>query len=928
MPDSSVNRDDEEDDDFDFDDAQIAPRGGLGSLPPSKDTPSSFLADFVSSPAMARATAGSSDDNSDISSPGEADDYGAGPAAGSHALPAAFGGGAAQRRRRPRTRQPVDEVDVAAEAAAAHGQWERHTKGVGSRLMQQMGFTGRLGAREDGIAEPVTARLRPEKLGLGARGFVEKTLDERTRDELRRRDDATAGQTEDADQNADGESGRGAKRWLKKGATTRGNTTGTKKGKPTRLKLVDLYTTATSLRADAKATTAAASAADAPADAVLRSARRTDMVVDMRHGDPVVVPSVADALLRLDGNEDLNGVLEAPRVGDDEGPFDVPEVAFNLRILLDTAEADVQISTGRLATEKLLQANADEERDRLLCSLLEAERELRDAEELQDELTVLISAAEGPKSEVEVDTFISALEKFATSRCVRRELYSSRNAEVGSGRDPCGIRDAVVAVVEPRAAALASTLIKTSTVMLTDVKDLAASASAVSTAKLSAMLLATEPVLGDRDVSEQYMRLVCRVVLLPLRRTIGSRWNPHEPDTLVDLVSGLRAALPISLLAVLVDDVLVPRLVHYVSKWSPTVSVRNERLPLHMWIFPWLPVLGRRSLGPVLSEVRTKLTSVIRAWSIGTRSERGRTGPMRGSSNSTTLALIGPWKGVLSRTKFQHMIKRMVVPTLTSNLDRYMSNTAAAVVVPGDGCEYETRPAALSNAVAWREVIGVEALGAVLMTGMFRHLVRSLHSFLFTADDDMSEDDAAVQHRERAAAAAEWYSMWRARMPEEWFAEQQGDTNRGNVVRGGLAALLFVIHASSLTREVSARQVLVTADALVLLHNGYGSRPAKASTSPASASRREKQRVHAPEGQGQRATLKETVRALAERHGVEFCGTGKTTFGGVAVYTFGQARVQLDGVRQVLLIDEGPNAQDRFRPVNIAELLRRAGCAT
>ena len=53
----------------------------------------------------------------------------------------------------------------------AFGEFEKHTRGIGSKLMADMGFKGQgrgLGPLQGGRAEPVTAFMRPKKLGLGA----------------------------------------------------------------------------------------------------------------------------------------------------------------------------------------------------------------------------------------------------------------------------------------------------------------------------------------------------------------------------------------------------------------------------------------------------------------------------------------------------------------------------------------------------------------------------------------------------------------------------------------------------------------------------------------------------------------------------------------------------------------------------------------
>ena len=47
------------------------------------------------------------------------------------------------------------------------GAWQKHTKGIGLKLLQKFGFTGRLGAKEDGIVRPVEVVSSAPGEGLG-----------------------------------------------------------------------------------------------------------------------------------------------------------------------------------------------------------------------------------------------------------------------------------------------------------------------------------------------------------------------------------------------------------------------------------------------------------------------------------------------------------------------------------------------------------------------------------------------------------------------------------------------------------------------------------------------------------------------------------------------------------------------------------------
>jgi len=57
------------------------------------------------------------------------------------------------------------------------GTWEKHTKGIGMKLLAKMGYTGSggLGKDKDGIAKPVPVKVRPQQLGLGFGNFKEVT---------------------------------------------------------------------------------------------------------------------------------------------------------------------------------------------------------------------------------------------------------------------------------------------------------------------------------------------------------------------------------------------------------------------------------------------------------------------------------------------------------------------------------------------------------------------------------------------------------------------------------------------------------------------------------------------------------------------------------------------------------------------------------
>lgn len=57
------------------------------------------------------------------------------------------------------------------------GNWEKHTKGIGAKLLLQMGYQPGRGLGKDlqGISAPVEAHLRKGRSGIGACGPEKKT---------------------------------------------------------------------------------------------------------------------------------------------------------------------------------------------------------------------------------------------------------------------------------------------------------------------------------------------------------------------------------------------------------------------------------------------------------------------------------------------------------------------------------------------------------------------------------------------------------------------------------------------------------------------------------------------------------------------------------------------------------------------------------
>lgn len=245
-------------------------------------------------------------------------------------LPASFGGAKARVRKRRRTSsRHVSSTLEGAENEGRSGEWERHTRGIGSKILAKHGFTGRLGKREDGISAPIEALVRPGKLGLGAGAFAEKGEDQVIRETAHRHDRETA-----------------TSMTHRKGMS----------------------------------------------EALLEESRfgniaeKGKTVLDMRGSAPVEVESVAEALTRAEGSQ-------APTTEErDQDLFAAPEVLYSLRMLTDNAHLKIADSKRRRDTEKLILNTTDHETRKAKEETEGAQRGLKFVVRMESSLKGLVEA--------------------------------------------------------------------------------------------------------------------------------------------------------------------------------------------------------------------------------------------------------------------------------------------------------------------------------------------------------------------------------------------------------------------------------------------------------------------------------------------------------------------------------------------------------
>jgi len=127
---------------------------------------------------------------------------------------------------------------------------------------------------------------------------------------------------------------------------------------------------------------------------------------------------------------------------------------------------------------------------------------------------------------------------------------------------------------------------------------------------LGAVTRLKDALLDDGSAASPYAALVDDVVVGPVLASAAETWEARDPAQMVRFLETWRDALPLPATQRLLEQAVMPKLSAAVESWEP----RWEPVPCHAWVHPWIPLLGRRRLEPLLATVRRKLGEALPGW--------------------------------------------------------------------------------------------------------------------------------------------------------------------------------------------------------------------------------------------------------------------------------------------------------------------------
>ncbi|CAM9140343.1 unnamed protein product [Chrysoparadoxa australica] len=387
--------------------------------------------------------------------------------------------------------------------------WEKHTKGIGSKLLAKMGFAGRLGKDQSGVTRHVEVKVRPAGIGLGFGNFKEASALKANREIEADRQGKTL---EELDKQMGIDSG---KKKAKSKAEAGAEAGMWRKG-------------ASSKRRKRQYVTSAELIEQLHEEGLATEGKERQVIVDMRGPQVKHLSTLED--IEFDAADQGLVAGEPPKLGQ--------ELLHNVTMLVEQAEHEARAAHGALAAEdnrvKVLKRDRDEIKRRYAG---DGERVSR----LETVGGLLQKVSEKVESSPESVTVAALLNLFKTLRDQFPEEFT-------------------VFGLSHLAPGLATPLIK---------RELDGWEPLAEPGKLADVLGRWQQVLEAEAASEgAFGAIVDKVVLPSVRSALVNDWEVTEPEAAVELTKTLNLLMGSESLKDVLAQAVVPKLTAAVAKWT------------------------------------------------------------------------------------------------------------------------------------------------------------------------------------------------------------------------------------------------------------------------------------------------------------------------------------------------------------------------
>ncbi|KAJ3069995.1 hypothetical protein HDU98_006950 [Podochytrium sp. JEL0797] len=606
-------------------------------------------------------------------------------------------------------------------------------EGKGLMFLKMMGYKPGQGLGKEGvgIVNPIDVKLRPQKMGLGHRGFDERTETVKMEQRMKR------GDKSDSD---DSDTTKPASKKDKKGAKVPAVVDQWKRGAASKNKGKVAYKTADELIQEA-------AAAGGGGHGFETGATKQGKIIDMTGAQARELSNMSELA--------TGAQIAALR----EAASNLVELRYNVRTMASEAEMDLL----RLSKAWSLETKTVE-RTRLEMDGMQKHVQVLEGKKVRLEQVIQLAqqvVEEGKRLEKNMmvnGTVVTSEEIDASFSSLFQRIQTEYFDEYVEHR----LDSLVVGAMAP--------LIKRMLVDWSPLEDPTFGVESFRKWRTLFRFSVQETPTPSTHRSSQpapmramtpFESMMYNIWLPKVRQDINNNWSPLNPDPCTTLLETWYPSTPSPQLIITnglpsladptaphllppwihtnnINQLILPKLLSALSAWDPRSPTSA---PPHQWLFPWLPILRHhRFLRTLTDPIQQKLAMYLTDWH---------------PSNATGMRIVSPWKEVLPRKVYDAILVKNVLPKLVAVLrHEFHVNPAAQDLVP-----------LVDWVLPWRHEFSQPLFSHLIETEVFPKWIQVLWLWLGSGDGVNFDE------------VSRWYLAWRSVFPEdvgEWKGVVEG----------------------------------------------------------------------------------------------------------------------------------------------------------
>ncbi|KAJ3414840.1 Tuftelin-interacting protein 11 [Chytridiales sp. JEL 0842] len=604
--------------------------------------------------------------------------------------------------------------------------FEKLNKGIGLKYLEKMGYVPGHGLGKDGrgIVEPIDVKLRPQKMGLGHRGFDERT-------EAIKRQQAEKKARGEMSESSEDEESKDKKKEKKEGARSEAWKKGQKKKKKTTYKTANDIIQEQQELLERQGT-------------ILPTSNTQSKIIDMTGPQAKELADISEA-------------THAAATKHREGPL--MELRYNVGLLVAEAETDLVRLTKAMKIEEQSAKRASEEAAalkakinadaKLISSMKLMKQFVQEMYKIGTELLATTAknsmdpSGKAPLTFEGVEAaFGGMFAKFETEFYVEY-LQFRLDAFVVASISPLLKR--LVLEWDPLVTPDFGVKTFAKWRKLLRVSGYSQSKKSFSANSESRMSFGDSGKSASRQMTP-YESMLYTIWLPKIRQALNNRWDAHDPDPAIALVEAWFPSTCASQISIkdgiptildptsphiippwlylnIITQLVLPKIRNAIDNWDP----RKDPIPIHTWLFPWLPVLDDR-FQEIFDLIRRKFAISLSRWQ---------------AKDPSALRMVQPWLEVFPDSIKTTFINKTILPELIRTIRM----------------EFTVNPASQDNepltwVLTWQPYITPSNFSHLLETEFFPKWLRVLHAWLKSSNRDYEE-------------ISNWYMAWKTFWPAD-----------------------------------------------------------------------------------------------------------------------------------------------------------------